>query len=90
MCSALNAWPAGWLLPAAACTASMNERVADTLAAFDPRLGAIFNASTDGINSVLRNIGTAQQDAVERYFRATNSRLVRARVCTAGCTVCAC
>jgi hypothetical protein len=59
------------------CAASMNERVADTLSAFDPRLGAIFNSSTDGINSVLRNIGSAQQDAVERYFRATNSRLVR-------------
>lgn len=69
----------------------MNERVADTLAAFDPHLGAIFNASTDSINSVLRNIGTAQQDAVERYFRATNSRLVRVRVShTAGCAVCAC
>jgi hypothetical protein len=50
--------------------------VAETLGAIDPRLGAIYNSSTDGINNVLRDMAAAQQDAVERYFRSSNNKMV--------------
>lgn len=64
------------LLHTQPCTASLNEQVAESLGAIDPRLGAIYNSSTDGINQLLREIATTQQDAVERYLRASNNRMV--------------
>lgn len=54
----------------------MNEQIASTLGAIDPRLGAMYNSSTDEINTVLRDIGAAQQDAVARYLRSSTNRLV--------------
>lgn len=57
--------------------AGMNEKVAKTLGAIDPRLGAIYNSSTDGINSLLRDIASSQQDAVSRYLKASTNRVVR-------------
>lgn len=54
----------------------MNERIGETLGAIDPRLGAIYNSSTEEINNVFRDIGSAQKDAVARYLRASTNRLV--------------
>jgi hypothetical protein len=56
----------------------MNEKIADTLGVLDPRLGAIYNSSTEGINNLLEGIATTQQDAVERYLRAATNQLVSA------------
>lgn len=56
----------------------MNDAMAKTLGAIDPRLGAIFNASSDAtVNEMMRQISTSGQDAVERYFQASNNKLVR-------------
>lgn len=58
--------------------ADMNQAMAKTLGAIDPRLGAIFNASSDAtVNEMMRQITTSGQDAVERYFQASNNKLVR-------------
>lgn len=54
----------------------MNEKIGETLGAIDPRLGAIYNSSTEEINNVFRDIGSMQQDAVARYLRASTNRLV--------------
>lgn len=63
-------------------TANIGERLGETLNSIDPRLGAIYNSSTEGVNEMLRGIAGAQQDAVERYFRATNLRMVRGLIYT--------
>lgn len=54
----------------------MNEQIASTLGAIDPRLGAMYDKSTEEINNVLSDIGAANKDAVARYLRASTNRLV--------------
>jgi hypothetical protein len=60
--------------------ADLNEQMAGVLGSIDPRLGAMLNASTEGINNMLREVAASQQDTVEAYFRQQANRRVSSGV----------